>query len=137
MNSAPAQEMAGNLSTEADAQRSREGPASSLSRSAMAPSPALAQPDPGARLRAAAAEGRTGEVEMLLDRGTSVDAADSDGDTALMKSVQADHPAVVSLLRRHGASRERKNHAGQSASDLAKAQADTALNRAMGLQPPP
>ena len=96
---------------------------------------AAQKPDGGARLRAAAAAGRLAEVEALLDQGESVDAPDADGDTALMKSILADRPAAAAVLRRHGASLDRRNHAGESARDLAMASEDTALQRALGLAP--
>jgi hypothetical protein len=89
----------------------------------------------GASLRAAAANGRTREIEILLDQGAPVDAPDAVGDTALMKSIQADHPAAAALLRRHGASLERANHAGRSARDMAAASGDAALERAIGQEP--
>ncbi|HEY1752919.1 MAG TPA: hypothetical protein VGG29_16800 [Caulobacteraceae bacterium] len=91
--------------------------------------------DPGARLRAAAAAGRTADVEALLRRDAPVDSPDAEGDTALMKSVQADHPAAAALLVRYGASLDRKNHAGQSARDMARAIADAELDKAIGLGP--
>jgi hypothetical protein len=91
--------------------------------------------DPAARLRAAAAAGRTGELAKLLDQGVPVDAADGAGDTALMKSVRADRPAAAALLRRHGASLERTNQAGESARDLAADKGDPALDRAIGIAP--
>jgi hypothetical protein len=94
-----------------------------------------AAPDPAARLRAAAAAGRTGELAKLLGQGVPVDAADDAGDTALMKSVRADHPAAAALLRRHGASLDRTNQAGESARDLAAGKGDPALNRAIGIVP--
>jgi hypothetical protein len=53
-----------------------------------------------------------------------------------MKSIRADQPAVVAVLRRHGASLDRKNYAGQSARDLAAAKADPALDRAINPQNP-
>jgi ankyrin repeat protein len=96
---------------------------------------AAQKPGRGARLRAAAADGRLAEVEALLDHGESVDAPDADGDTALMRSILADRPAVAAVLRRHGASLDRKNHAGESARDMAMASEDTALKRALGLSP--
>ena len=91
--------------------------------------------DPGARLRAAAAAGRTAEMEGLLEHGAAVDSPDAEGDTALMKSVQADRPAAAALLRRHGASLDQKNHAGESARDMASAKGDAALDQAIGLSP--
>ncbi len=89
--------------------------------------------DPASRLRAAAAAGLTAQVEALLDQGAPVDAPDDKGDTALMKCIRADQPAVAALLRRRGASLDRRNHAGESARDLATARDDARLNRALGL----
>ncbi len=95
-----------------------------------------AAPDPAARLRAAAAAaGRTAELAALLDQGVAADAPDAAGDTALMKSVRADRPAAAALLRRHGASLDRRNQAGESARDLAAGKADPALDRALGISP--
>jgi ankyrin repeat protein len=71
----------------------------------------------------------------LLDQGISVDAADGDGDTALMASIRADHPAVAAILRRHGARLDRRNRAGESARDMAAAKHDARLNQALGLGP--
>ncbi|MFI4934373.1 MAG: hypothetical protein ACHP7N_07125, partial [Caulobacterales bacterium] len=98
-------------------------------------SPAPPPRDRGARLRAAAAAGQIGEVARLLRQGAPVDAADADGNTALMKSIQADQPAVAAILRRHGASLDRRNHAGESARDMATAKDDEALDRAIGVAP--
>ncbi len=97
--------------------------------------PVAAPFDEAARLRAAAAAGRTEEMEALLAQNVPVDAPDTDGETALMKSIQADQPAVAALLHRHGASLDRKNHAGDSARDMATAKGDAALNQALGLKP--
>lgn len=91
--------------------------------------------DPAARLRAAAAAGRTAEMEALLDQGVPVDAPDVDGDTALLKSVQADRPAAAAFLRRHGANLDHRNHAGESARDIATQKGDAELNQAIGLAP--
>ena len=91
--------------------------------------------DPATRLRDAAAAGRTSEVETLLDQGAPVDAPDADGNTALIKSVQADHPAAAAALSRHGANLDHRNHAGESARDIATAKDDAALNQAIGLGP--
>ena len=86
------------------------------------------------QLRAAAAAGRTIEVQGLLDRRIPVDAADANGETALMKSIRADQPATAALLLRHGASLDKKNNAGLSARDLAMQVNDPALNHALGLE---
>jgi hypothetical protein len=91
--------------------------------------------DPGARLRTAATAGRTADVETLLARGAPVDAADADGDTPLMKSIQADQPAAAALLRQHGASLDRQNRAGESARDMARDKGDADLDQALGLSP--
>jgi len=85
------------------------------------------------QLRAAAAAGRTDEVQELLNRQIPVDVADANGETALMKSIRADQPATAALLIRHGASLDKKNNAGLSARDLAAHINDPALNRALGL----
>jgi hypothetical protein len=91
--------------------------------------------DPAAGLRAATGAGRIADVKALLAKGAPVDAPDADGDTALMKSIQADHPAAAALLRRHGASLERTNHAGERARDMATAIGDAELDQALGLGP--
>jgi hypothetical protein len=91
--------------------------------------------DAGARLRSAAAAGLTTDVQILLDRGAPVDAADASGETALMKSVQSNHPAAAALLRRHGASLDQTNDAGESAADMAKSRDDPRLDKALGLKP--
>jgi len=87
------------------------------------------------KLCAAAAAGRLAELEALLAQGAPVDATDADGDTALMKSVEADQPAAAALLRRHGASLDQRNRAGLSARDMAMKTDDPALNHALGLDP--
>jgi len=92
-------------------------------------------PDPAARLRQAAAAGRLAEMTALLSSGAPVDGADDEGETALMKTVQANHPAAAALLRRHGASLDRENRAGRSARDMASSVGDADLNRALGLAP--
>lgn len=99
------------------------------------PSAGLQPEQPAASLRAAAAAGRTAKIEALLAQGVPVDAPDADGDTALMKSVQADQPAAAALLRRHGASPDHRNRAGESARDMAAAKGDAELIQAIGLGP--
>lgn len=106
---------------------------------AEAQAPASGAPPPpadlGARLRAAAAAGRRDEVRALLDQGAPVDAADADGETALMIAVRSDQPAAAALLRRAGASLERRNRSGRSARDMAASMDDPTLDRALGLAP--
>jgi len=86
-----------------------------------------------ARLRAAAADGRTGEVEALLAQGVPVDAPDRNGTTALMMSILADQPTSIVVLRLHGASVDRKDHAGRSAKDIAADQHDPEIDEAIAL----
>ena len=91
--------------------------------------------DQAARLRAAAAYGRTAEMEPLLAQGALVDVPDAEGNTALMVAIQAGQPAAAALLRRYGASLDRRNRAGLSARDMATAADDPALDQAIGLNP--
>jgi len=91
-------------------------------------------PDPAAGLRAAAAAGRTSEIETLLAQGVPVDAPDLAGDTALIRSVRAGQPAAAALLRRHGADLDLKNQAGETARTLAAAKNDPALDAALGVE---
>jgi DNA polymerase-3 subunit gamma/tau len=98
-------------------------------------SSAGAAADQSARLRAAAAAGRTSDIEALLDQGVPVDVPDAGGDTALMISIQANHPAAAALLRRHGASLDHRNRAGENARDLVAESGDAALEGAIGLPP--
>ncbi len=90
--------------------------------------------DPAARLRIAAAQGSLAEAKTLIAHGASVDAADADGDTALIVAVRADKPEVAALLRRHGASLDHKNQTGESARSLAAALANPAMDRALRLR---
>jgi hypothetical protein len=86
------------------------------------------------QLRGAAEAGQADEVAALLAKGAPVDLPDDAGDTALMKSVRADHPAAAVLLRRNGASLDRRNRAGESARGLAVIVGDPELDRALGLK---
>lgn len=85
----------------------------------------------GARLRAAAAAGRIAEVRELLAQGAPVDARDSDGETALMKSVRGNQPQTAALLRRRGADPDLENRAGVSARQMAEAADNPVLERAL------
>lgn len=110
-------------------------PAPAAAKAASGARDAAVPADGAARLRAAAGAGRISELTALLNQGAPVDAADDDGETALMKAVQANHPAAAALLRRRGADLDRKNRAGASARDMATAIGDAALDRALGLVP--
>lgn len=96
--------------------------------------PVAGEADASARLRAAAASGRTDQVGALLAGGLAVDAPDANGDTALMLSVRGGHPATAALLRRHGAGLDVRNHAGESARDMAAELDDPRMDRALGLR---
>jgi ankyrin repeat protein len=74
-------------------------------------------------------------VTALLAEGAPVDAVDAEGETALMKSVQADQPAVAALLRRRGASLAHQNLEGVSARDMAERLGNAEMNRALGIEP--
>jgi hypothetical protein len=88
-----------------------------------------------ARLRYDAVAGRTADIEAVLAEGTPVDAADEDGETALMKSIESGQREAAALLLRHGANLDLKNHAGVSARDMAARKNDPALNQALGISP--
>jgi hypothetical protein len=103
-----------------------QAPAARVQAASAAPTAGL-----GARLRAAAAAGRIAEVSELLAQGAPVDARDSDGETALMKSVRANQPQTAALLRRRGADPELENRAGVSARQMAEAADNPVLERAL------
>ena len=97
--------------------------------------PTEALTDLDARLRIAAERGDTAEVTSLLAQGVAVDGPDADGNTPLMKSILAGRPDTAALLRRYGASLDRKNRSGVTARDMAKMKNDPGLDRAIGLDP--
>ena len=99
------------------------------SRIASASSPeALAQ-----QLREAAAAGQSRQLAVLLARDVPIDAVDDDGETALMKAVQARQLDAAAFLRRRGASLDLKNDDGRSVRDMAATLADPAMDKALGL----
>ena len=112
--------------------RDAAAPRAALAMKSAAVMPGSAE-EQAASLRAAAAQGRTREMETLLAQGVPVDAADAAGTTALMKSIQADRPTAAALLRRHGASLEQRNRSGLSARDMAAAKDDPDLDQALDL----
>jgi len=135
----PALRIAPDVGVEGLVMHRAEAPAADRGMAAAAPmaqAQAPASPtDRTARLHAAATAGDLAELANLLAEGTPVDAPDSEGETALMKSIQANRPAAAALLRRHGASLDRTNRAGISARDMATSIDDPQLNRALGLNP--
>jgi ankyrin repeat protein len=58
-------------------------------------------------------------VNLLLDRGARIDAADNRGRTALMIAAELGHSTAVDLLIRRGADRSLTDKAGKTALDLA------------------
>jgi ankyrin repeat protein len=89
--------------------------------------------DGDSRLREAASAGRTADIEALLAEGVPADTPDDQGETALMKSIEAGQRDAAALLRRHGASLDVKNRAGVSARDMAAKKDDAELDQALGL----
>jgi ankyrin repeat protein len=128
--------MAAEAVADAAASGSRPAPPAALAR---APSAALTESGStspsilAARLRDAAAGGRISEIAALLAQGAAVDAADAEGETALMKAVKANHAPAVALLRRRGADPDLKNLAGTSPRDMAARIGDPDLDRALGV----
>jgi ankyrin repeat protein len=58
--------------------------------------------------------------EALLQAGSDIDAADSNGRTPLMYAVRYQRPTAVRLLLEHGANKKLKDKSGLTALDLAK-----------------
>lgn len=85
------------------------------------------------QLREAAASGQSRQLAVLLARDVPIDAVDDDGESALMKAVQARQLDAAAFLRRRGASLDLKNHEGRSVRDMAAAMADPAMDKALGL----
>lgn len=85
------------------------------------------------QLREAAAAGQSRQLAVLLARDVPIDAIDDDGETALMKAVQARQLDAAAFLRRRGASLDLKNQEGRSARDMAATLADPAMDKALGL----
>ena len=57
-------------------------------------------------------------VNLLIDRGASIDAADNRGRTALMIAAELGHGSIVDLLLRRGADRTLTDKDGKTARDL-------------------
>jgi ankyrin repeat protein len=72
------------------------------------------------------------ELDGLLASGVPIDTPDQAGDTALMKSIQAGRTAAAALLIRRGADLDIRNHAGESARDMAM-RGEVGLRRALGI----
>jgi ankyrin repeat protein len=93
------------------------------------------QAAPAERLIAAAARGRVRDLRAWLTRGVPVDAADAEGNTALMAAVRARRVAAAALLLKAGADPDRPNNAGLSARDLARSLDDPDMNAALAAAP--
>jgi ankyrin repeat protein len=74
-------------------------------------------------------------ARVLLDAGATVDAADGDGNTALMEAAVAGNAALVQLLLERGASVGRANNAGATALMLAAEARCCRLLLAAGARP--
>jgi len=57
-------------------------------------------------------------VNLVLDRGADIDAADNRGRTALMIAADAGHAGMVDVLIARGAMRDLKDKDGKTALDL-------------------
>ena len=57
-------------------------------------------------------------IDLLLETGAEVDAADDRGRTALMMAAKLDHAEVVEMLMRWGADRNLSDKAGKTVFDL-------------------
>ena len=68
-------------------------------------------------------------IRTLLDLGAVPDIKDFEGNTALMWAVRWDNAEAVRLLAAAGADLTVRNHAGESALDLADAEGDTEMLR--------
>ena len=53
-------------------------------------------------------------IELLLDRGAAIDAADNRGRTALMIAAELGHVPVVEVLLRRGADRSKTDKSGKT-----------------------
>ncbi len=95
---------------------------------------APSSPQEGAELLGeAAAAGRTADIRRLLSQGVPVDAADAEGITPLMKSIQAGRTEAAALLHRRGANLDIRSRAGVSARDMARDRHNPILDEALGL----
>ena len=64
----------------------------------------------------ACAQGKTGLVELLLDKGAAVNATDDDGKTPLMYAVDSNQYKIIDLLLNHrGIEKNKKDKSGTSA----------------------
>jgi len=107
-------------------------------------SPGILNGDPNAPLpsplAAAAFRGRSETVAFLLERGVSLSASDSQGNTALMAAALGGHVDIVELLLNRGATQLSTNRQGLTALGVALAANQTAVVRLLqlrALQPSP
>ena len=73
-------------------------------------------------LRIFAEKGTIDRVKELLEEGAGVDAKDKNGNTALHKATQNQHPDIVQLLLDSGADSDIRNGDGQTPLSLAKSE---------------
>lgn len=78
-------------------------------------------------LHLAAEKGHMGIVQLLLDTGIDINAANKDAQTCLHIAVSQNNTSMASLLLEKGASAEKKNGLGQNALHLAVEKGNVAL----------
>ncbi len=74
-------------------------------------------------LNAAAQNGMTDAMQMLLARGADANAADAEGMTPLMNAAMVDRPAPVRLLLEYGANAALRDASGRDAASYARSEA--------------
>lgn len=88
----------------------------------------------GTPLAWAAATGQAEAIELLIDRGADVNAADRDGGTALLAAAFLGHEKAVDVLIRHGANVNAANRSGSTPLDVATLDEETTRYYASLLQ---
>lgn len=86
-------------------------------------------------LLAAAQNGMTDAMQLLLKRGADANVADDEGMTPLMGAAMIDRPTPVRLLLKHGADISRKDNAGRDAASYARSEDVASLLETPASQP--
>ncbi len=78
-------------------------------------------------LLAAAQNGMTDTMQLLIQRGADVNMANDEGSTPLMGAAMTDRPTPVRLLLQHGADATRTDNAGRNAASYARSEEVSSL----------